>query len=157
MSPDKLNNHFANVADIVIDKDKSKSNEWSFQKRFFESKTSKSTPSIPTVTVCEVYNALLQLKQTGTRDLEDLDGKIMKICAPVITDTLTYIYNLCMDKHYFPKRSNKPNLYRSTNQEIGKTLLIIDLSQFCLSSLNLWKSTLTVTFCLILKQMNCYT
>ena len=50
-----------------------------------------------------MYNALLQLKQTGTRGLDDLDGKINKVCAPVITDTLTYIYSICIDKHYFPK------------------------------------------------------
>ena len=50
-----------------------------------------------------LYNALLQLKQTGTRGLYDLDGKSIQLCAPAITDTLTYIYNLCIDRHYFPK------------------------------------------------------
>ena len=50
-----------------------------------------------------MYNALLQLKQTGTRSLDDLDGKIIKMCAHVITETVTYIYNLCIDKNYFPK------------------------------------------------------
>ena len=103
ISPDKLNNHFANAADSVIAKDKSKSNDLSFLKRFCESKTSKSTLTIPPLATYDAYNALLQLKQTGTRGLDDLDGKIIKLCAPVITDTLTYIYSICTDKHYFPK------------------------------------------------------
>ena len=75
ISPDKLINHFANVADSFIAKDKSKSNDLRFLKRFRESKTSKSTLTIPPVTVHEVFNALLQSKQTGTRCLDDLDGK----------------------------------------------------------------------------------
>ena len=45
----------------------------------------------------------LQLKQTGTRGLDDLDGKIIKMSAHVITETVTYIYNLCIDKNSFPK------------------------------------------------------
>ena len=30
-------------------------------------------------------------------------AKIIQLSAPVMTDTLTYIYNLCIDKHYFSK------------------------------------------------------
>ena len=40
------------------------------------------------------YNSWLQLKQTATRSLDDLDGQIIKLC------TLTYIYNFCIDKHF---------------------------------------------------------
>ena len=50
-----------------------------------------------------MYNALLQLKQTGTRGLDELDGKIIKMSAHVITETVNYIYNLCIDKNCFPK------------------------------------------------------
>ena len=42
-------------------------------------------------------------EQTGTWSLDDLHGKIIKTCAHVITETVTYIYNLCIDKNYFPK------------------------------------------------------
>ena len=50
----------------------------------------------------EVFNHLIQLKQNGTRDLDGLDGRILKMSASIISDTLTYIYNLCIDKSYFP-------------------------------------------------------
>ena len=50
-----------------------------------------------------MYNARLQLKQIGTRGLDDLDDKIIKMCLHVIAETVTDIYNLCIDKNYFPK------------------------------------------------------
>ena len=103
LPPDKLNSHFANVSDTIITNDQSKLNDLSFLKRFCESKISNSTLTIPPIAIYEVYNALLQLKQTGTRGLDDLDGKIIKMSAHVITETVTYIYNLCIDKNYFPK------------------------------------------------------
>ena len=103
LPPDKLNSHFANVSDTIITNDQSKLNNLSFLKRFCESKISNSTLTIPPIAIYEVYNALLQLKQTGTRGLDDLDGKIIKMSAHVITETVTCIYNLCIDENHFPK------------------------------------------------------
>ena len=79
-----------------------------------------------------MYNALLQMKQTRTRDLDDLKDKIIQMCAHVITDTVTYIWNLCIDKNYFPKALNKLGLCPFINQEVTKPLQTTDLSQFCL-------------------------
>ena len=101
--PDKLNSNFSNVSDTVITSDKSKLNILSLLKQFCESKISNPTLTIPPIAIYEVYSALLQLKQTGTRGLDDLDGKIIKMCTHVITDTVTYICNLCIDKNYFRK------------------------------------------------------
>ena len=91
------------LTDTFIINDKSKLNDLSFLKFFCESKISNSTLTIPPIAIFEVYNALLQLKQTGTRGLDDLDGKIIKMWAHVITETVTSIYNLCIHKNYFPK------------------------------------------------------
>ena len=52
----------------------------------------------------KVVKSLNHLKQTGCRDLDGLDRRILKLGAPFISKTLTYIYNLCIDKNYFPKR-----------------------------------------------------
>ena len=78
LPPDKLNIHFANVSDTIITNDKSKLNDLSFLKRFCESKRSNSTLTIPPIAIYEVYNALLQLKQTGTRGLDDQTAKLLK-------------------------------------------------------------------------------
>ena len=59
--------------------------------------------SLPPISVLDVYYTLIHLKQTGTRDLEGLDSKILKLSAPIIADTLTYVYNLCIHKSCFPK------------------------------------------------------
>ena len=54
------------------------------------------------MTVTEVYNALKYLKQSGTRDLDGLDTKILRLAAPLITNTLTYVFSLCIMKITFP-------------------------------------------------------
>eukprot|EP00745_Piridium_sociabile_P017196 TRINITY_DN25854_c0_g1_i4.p1 TRINITY_DN25854_c0_g1~~TRINITY_DN25854_c0_g1_i4.p1 ORF type:complete len:104 (+),score=2.52 TRINITY_DN25854_c0_g1_i4:281-592(+) len=68
------------------------------------------------MTVLDVSKSLTLLKQSGTRDLDGLDGKILKLSGPVITETLTYLYNLCIDKKYFPlkfKEAKVIPLYKS--------------------------------------------
>lgn len=61
----------------------------------------QSAPRIPPMTVTEVYNALVHLQQIGTRAQGSLDGKIHKLPAPVISDTLTYVCNLCIQAKLF--------------------------------------------------------
>lgn len=102
ISPDTLNTHFATTADRVIHNDKSSENELQELRKFCDSKQINTDLEIPLMTTAEVYNALTQLKQTNTRGLDGLDGKILKMAAPVITETLTYVYNLCLEKAYIP-------------------------------------------------------
>ena len=42
-------------------------------------------------------------KQSNTKGSDGLDGKILRLSAPFIAETLTYIYNLCIDKNTFPQ------------------------------------------------------
>ena len=56
------------------------------------------------------------MKLTGTRRQDEIDGKIMRIFAHVITKTLTYIKDLCIDKSRFPsqfKRAEVIPLFKS--------------------------------------------
>ena len=96
ISADELNTHFSTIADKVIFVDRTKSNDLLVLKDFCNTKNIQSAPPIPPMTIAEVFSALAHLKQTGTRGLDDLDGKIRKLSAPVICDTLTYICNLCI-------------------------------------------------------------
>lgn len=102
LSVDDLNTHFCSIADKVITTDKTKQNDLEVLKEYCKSKNINSSLEIPLITVSEVFHALIHLKQTGTRGIDGLDGKILKLSAPVIVDTLTYIYNLCIDQCYFP-------------------------------------------------------
>ena len=57
--------------------------------------------TFPPISVIDVYHILIHFKQTGTRDLEGLDSKILTLSAPIIADSLTYMYNLCIYKSLF--------------------------------------------------------
>ena len=48
--------------------------------------------------ITKVYDALMHLKKTGTLRLDGLNGKILKLSASLISDTLTYVYNLFVQK-----------------------------------------------------------
>ena len=102
VSPNELNTYFSTIADQIIPQDNTESNSLDKLKAFCQSKNITSKLTIPPMSTYDVYNALINLKQTGTRGLDGIDGKILKLSTPFVTDTLTYIYNLCIDKHQFP-------------------------------------------------------
>ena len=102
IAADKSNHHFANITQNINIIDKSDKNDLSHLKTFLHSKSIQSPAFLPPVTVIDVLKSLSRLKQTTTRDMDGLDGKILKISSPVIAETLAYIYNLCIDKCYFP-------------------------------------------------------
>ena len=56
------------------------------------------------MTTLDVSKSLWALKQSCTRDLDGFDGRILKLACPVIVETLTYLYNLCIDKNCFPSK-----------------------------------------------------
>ena len=103
ISADNLNYHFTSVAKQVIKDDNSENNNLSELRKFCQEKNIHCVVDVRPLCVYEVFTALRQLKQTGTRGIDGIDGKILKLSAPVIAETLTYIYNLCLDKCYFPK------------------------------------------------------
>ena len=103
VSAEDLNIHFTSVADQVIQNDCSASNSLRLLREFCTSKGIMSELSLTPTSVIDAYYTLIHLKQTGTRDLEGLDSKILKLSAPIIADTLIYIYNLCIHKSCLPK------------------------------------------------------
>ena len=82
----RLNIHFSTIAEKVITVNRTESNDLFALKEFCDI---QSAPPIPPMTITEVYNSLIHLKQNGTPGLDGLDGKILMLSAPVINDTLT--------------------------------------------------------------------
>lgn len=103
ISVENLNSHFCNISSSTIKSNKTNVNQLDVLEDFCLSKNITSTLNIPPMCVHEVYNALVHLKQTSTKGLDDLDGKILKMAAPIIAETLTYVYNLCISKNQVPK------------------------------------------------------
>ena len=60
----------------------------------------QSAPRIPPMTVTEVFNRLIHLIKLKLVDYMVWMEKILKLSARVISDTLTYVYNLCIQKCY---------------------------------------------------------
>ena len=103
LSADSLNRHFTTVTDKIITGDHTKDNDLLLLKKYCESKNICSENHINFLSVHEVYKEITSLKDSRARGIDDLDIKILKIAAPVVSEHLTYIYNLCIDKCYFPQ------------------------------------------------------
>ena len=56
------------------------------------------------MTTLDVSKSLWALRQSCTRDLDGLHGRILKLACPVIVETLTHLYNLYIDKNCFPSK-----------------------------------------------------
>ena len=117
ISAEQLNDHFSTIAEkIVTTNQKSRSNTLDKLRECCLSRNTQGKLDIPLMSVTDVYNDLKHLKQSGTRDLDGLDTKILRVAAPVITTSLTYVFNLCITKSTFPnafKTAKVIPLYKS--------------------------------------------
>ena len=103
ISPDDLNNHFCSVASKVIKTDNSPINQLTLLEQYCTERISHEASALHFMTVREVYKSLYHLKQSNTKGTDGLDGKILRLSVPFIAETLTCIYNLCIDKNTFPQ------------------------------------------------------
>ena len=104
VSNNQLNYHFANIKDKVITHDRTNENDLSHLKRFLSSKHIHFPFDLQPIAVYEVNKSILSAKPSKSRDVEGLDINILKIACPFICESLTYLYNLCIDKQFFPSK-----------------------------------------------------
>ena len=103
ISPDILNNHFCNVHSKVITIDVSSNNSLIAFKQYCKERIRHKGKPVPFMTVSGVFKSLCHLKQSSTKGTDGIDGKILRLSSPLITDTITYIYKLIIKKNKFPK------------------------------------------------------
>ena len=86
----------------VISVNRTESNDLCALKEFCDIKRMQSAPLIPRST--HDNNRGLQRTRAfkANWNSDGLHGKILKLSAPVISDTLTYVYNLFIQKCYVP-------------------------------------------------------
>jgi hypothetical protein len=120
ISADDLNKHFNQVPQKTIRNDLTNSNDLSKLEAYCRQKNIQESTDLPFLSVIEVYNYLRNLKQSNTRGLDNIDSKILKISAPIIADSLTFIYNQCIAKNHFPlmfKQSKIVPLHKSGDKK----------------------------------------
>ena len=103
LSSEEMNEHFCNIATTIITSNRTSENNLDILQSYCNFKKIKECADIPLLSVHEVCNALMNLKQTNTRGIDGIDAKILKLSAHVIAETLTYVYNLCISKNRIPK------------------------------------------------------
>ena len=54
------------------------------------------------MTITDVSKSLCHLKQSSTKGTDGTDGKIFRLSAPFFTDTITYKYNVIIEKNKLP-------------------------------------------------------
>ena len=103
ISPDELNNHFCTVYKNVITADNSSDNNLILLKQYCQDKITHRAKGVHFMAVSEIFKSLCQLKQSNTKGTDQIDGKIIHLSALFTTDTITYIYNLIIEKNKFPR------------------------------------------------------
>ena len=94
----------------MVGTDKSTYNKLEELQLYCKQRNIQSDLNISPMDVHTVFTSLRRLKQTATRGIDGLDGKILKLSAPIIAESLTYIYNLCIDKQCFPNIFKKAKI-----------------------------------------------
>jgi hypothetical protein len=120
LTSNQFNEHFVNVSATTVQNDRSDENALTLLKQYCKSKSIVTELNIPYLSIFEVYFSLVHLKQTATRGLDNIDGKILKLSAAIIADSLTYLYNLCIDKCIIPsslKQAKVIPLYKAGDKK----------------------------------------
>ena len=105
LGANEFNEHFLSVADSLAPAQNDSSPYTCSEEllHFCREKTMGSKPfTIPPIAVYEVgkYISLMQNKKAAGPD--EISVKMLKISLPYIVDSLTYIYNLCIQQNKFP-------------------------------------------------------
>jgi hypothetical protein len=106
-SANDFNNHFTNLVDSVIQSAYGDSNNTyvldSRLEQFCKDKLNKNTSaSIPKLTTTEVSKIISNLKNKKSMGLDNINASFLKLSLPHILDSLTFIYNLCLNQNVFP-------------------------------------------------------
>ena len=107
----------------MIKTDNSPINELTLLGQYCTEKISHEASALPFMTVREVYKSLCHLKQSNTKGTDGSDWKILRLSAPFISETLTYIYNLCIDKNTFHQVFKEAKLSPSSKSLVTNRIL----------------------------------
>jgi hypothetical protein len=75
---------------------------------FCEQKTSGQDPFvIPYISVPELDRYISKLENKKSSGLDGISSQLLKLSLPYVIDSLTYVFNLCIEKNMFPSELKK--------------------------------------------------
>ena len=103
ISANAFNNHFTDIGKKLISKEiKPDSFDTSALEQFCLLKNIKTKFSVPLMSVQDVLSYIGSLKNKTSCGFDEISPQILKLSAPFIADSITYLLNLCLSKNYFP-------------------------------------------------------
>ena len=74
-------------------------------------KTSGQDPFvIPYLSFSELGKYISRLENQNSSSLNGINNQLLKLSLPYIIDSLTYVFNLCIEKNVFPSKLKKANV-----------------------------------------------
>jgi hypothetical protein len=123
-SSSDFNNYFVNEITHLKASIPPSSCDLSKLREFCKSKCPANTECIiPFLTVNEVHNYILALGNKSSSGLDNISSRILRFAAPVISGSLSNLYNLCIEKNYFPTSLKIAKVYpllKSGIHDLGK-------------------------------------
>ena len=118
-----FNNHFLSVSESLIEP---RTNVYECSNPlhdFCKQKTSGQDPFvIPYLSVSELGKYIARLENKKSSSLDGISNQLLKLSLAYIIDSLTYVFNLCIEKKTFFRLSlKKPKWFRFQNLRIKKS------------------------------------
>jgi hypothetical protein len=108
ITPDSFNTHFLSLAQNIIQSAHSPQTPTDYVcppalTSFCQERLGNNTTfNIPLIAEHEVGKYITNLKNKKTMGLDNVPAFLLKIALPYITESLTYVYNLCIKTNVFP-------------------------------------------------------
>ena len=103
LTPDAFNAHFVSVVSQFLPDDQTDGSQYNCPDRllnYCSDRISQNTTfSVPPISVFEVGISILKMGNKKSTGRGGISVKRLKIALPYIAETLTYIYNLCIEKN----------------------------------------------------------
>ena len=106
--PNDFNDHFSNIATKLLkieEKNNPETNDSIYDKlrTFVATKINNNDHfKIPYLTIMDVAKYIKSLKTSCSPGIDDISCKLLKLAAPLVIDSLTFIYNQCISSGIFP-------------------------------------------------------
>ena len=107
LSANEFNKHFVSIAETLSPTQEGDESIFCSDelKQFCSNKLSGAQPfHIPSLSAQEVRKAILSLKPKKSGGPDEINAHVLKCSIPYTSNTLTYIYNLCIQQNSFPQK-----------------------------------------------------